>query len=97
MSDCARVNEKMSFGPTTLRDTLRQHTRPADRTKGANAQDLGREALEEGREALVLDQVADDGHAPDLGLEVLVLNAGLRSVRGGQHRMQARAMQADAP
>lgn len=50
-----------------------------------HSQDLGGKSLEEGSEALVLDEVANDGHSSDLGLEVLVLDAGLLE-GGGQRR-----------
>lgn len=42
-----------------------------------NVQDLGCQSLEESRSSLVLDQVSNDRHSSDLGLEVLVLDTGL--------------------
>lgn len=76
----------MSFGPTTLRGSGHPGQHPSSiRTavsseRKENAQDLGREALEEGRCALVLEELAHDRHAADLGLKVLVLDARLDDV-----------------
>lgn len=46
-----------------------------------NLQNLGCQSLEESPEALVLHQIFDDGQTALLGLEVLVLDAGLRYKR----------------
>ena len=46
---------------------------------GADDEHLWRQALEEGRHALVLDQLANDRHAARLALEVLVLDARLET------------------
>jgi hypothetical protein len=77
----------MSLGPTTLyaskenrrERSVERSTLAAETRAGIHAQHFRSQSLEEGAKALVLDQIADDGHSAGLGLEVLVLDAGLRA------------------
>lgn len=75
----------MSLGPTTLGSAGEKRVSSetsAFASRGfQGVQDLGGEALEECSGTLVLDEIANDSHAPDLGLEILVLDAGLLAGR----------------
>jgi hypothetical protein len=55
----------------TLRQGVREHQ------LGTDDQDLGRQALKECAHSLCSNHVLNNGHSPDLGVEVGILNTGL--------------------